>query len=91
MHTVADPSFISPHAGSVIDPSLQVTSPPASWFRSNEGRRFGIEIGLVIAVKLALLAALWLVLIQPWPRPAATAAAAVQQLYLPAASADKHD
>ncbi len=86
-----EPAFTCPRADSVIGPMRQPLSSPISWFRTREGRRFGIEIGLIIVVKLALLAALWLVLIQPWPRPATSAASAVQQLYLPAASGGKHD
>ncbi len=88
---MTEPAFTSPRADSVIGPMRQLSSSRTSWFRTREGRRFGIEIGLIIVVKLALLAALWLVLIHPWPRPATTPASAVQQLYLPAPSGDKHD
>ncbi len=88
---MTEPAFTSPRADSVIGPMRQPASPRTSWFRTREGRRFGIEIGIIIAIKLALLAALWLVLIHPWPRHATAPASAVQQLYLPAASSDKHD
>jgi len=66
-------------------------SPNKTWFRTREGRRYGSELAIIIVVKFALLAVLWFVLIKPWPRPATPYAATVQQLYAPAASADRHD
>ena len=88
---MTEAALISPRADSVIGPMRRPPASPTSWFRTREGRRFGIEIGLIIAVKLALLGALWLVLIHPWPRPVTPPATVVQQLYLPAASAAGHD
>ncbi len=61
------------------------------WFRSRDGRRYGIEIGLIVAVKLAALALLFLVLAALWPHPALTPAVVVQQYYAPPAAASHHD
>lgn len=62
-----------------LSPSLGKT-----WFGTREGRRYGWELGFVIVAKLVLLIVLWLVFIEPWPRPIAPPAVVVQQLYLPA-------
>jgi hypothetical protein len=68
-------------------------SSPSSgpWFRTREGHRYGWELGFVIVIKLALLAVLWLVFIQPWPSRTTPPATVVQQLYLPALPAARHD
>jgi hypothetical protein len=55
-----------------------------SWFRTREGRRYGWEIGLIIALKLLLLVVLWFAFIKPWLRTVPPPAAIVQQFYLPA-------
>ena len=87
---MSEPASASPSSGAVgaqrSSPSLHKT-----WFRTREGRRYGLELALIIAVKLALLAVLWFVFIKPWPRPSTPPAAAVQQLYAPAAPAGSHD
>jgi len=61
------------------------------WFRTREGRRYGWEIASIIIVKLLLLCALWFVFIKPWPRPSTPPASVVQQFYVPAAAAVRHD
>jgi hypothetical protein len=62
-----------------------------SWFRSAAGLRFGAEIGLILAAKLALLALLYFAFVAPQPR-ADTSAAALRAHVLPAAGAAvKHD
>jgi hypothetical protein len=68
-----------------------VTSQGKAWFRSRDGRRYGIEIGLIIALKLAALALLFLVLAALWPHPAVTPATVVQQYYAPAAATTQRD
>ncbi len=82
---MSDPAFTPTRVdpGQEIEPSASTRH---SWFRTREGRRYGTEIGLIIVVKLALLAALWVVLIHPWPRAVAPAAA-VQQFYVPTPAA----
>jgi len=62
-----------------------------SWFRSHAGRRYGREIGFVIALKLGLLVLLWFVFIKPWQSPAPPPAAVVQQFYLPNIPSARHD
>jgi len=71
-------------------PKRMSPSSAPTWFRTREGRRYGWEIGFVIVVKLALLLVLWFAVIEPWPRPAPPATV-VQQLYLPAVPAARHD
>ena len=61
-----------------------------SWFRSAAGLRFAIEIGLVVAAKLALLSLLYFAFVAPQPR-ADTSAAAMRAHVLPAAPADRRD
>ena len=52
------------------------------WFvLPRDGRRYGIDLGLIVAVKLAALALLFLVLAALWPHPARTLAVFVQQYY----------
>jgi hypothetical protein len=66
-------------------------SPVPSWFRSRAGRRYGLEIGLILTMKLALLVLLWFVFIKPWQGPAESPAAVVQQFYLPKLMSAGHD
>ena len=66
-------------------------SPVPSWFRSRAGRRYGLEIGLILALKMGLLVLLWFVFIKPWQRPAEPPAAVVQQFYLPRLPSARHD
>ncbi|MEO7430852.1 MAG: cytochrome oxidase putative small subunit CydP [Dokdonella sp.] len=54
-----------------------------SWFRSRGGRRFGIEFGAIIAIKLALLILLWFVCFRPHPRPDTRPAAVEDHLLAP--------
>ena len=49
-----------------------------SWFRGRGGRRFGLEFGLIIVIKLILLMTLWVLVIRPQPR-ADTSPAAVER------------
>lgn len=63
-----------------------------SWFRSRGGRRFGLEFGLIVLVKVALLILLWYVLFAPQPRPDTSPAAVERHLFAPSASAEAaHD
>lgn len=39
-----------------------------SWFRTAAGRRFGVEIGLIVLAKAALLTLLYFALVAPQPR-----------------------
>jgi hypothetical protein len=39
-----------------------------SWFRSAAGLRFGIEVGVIVLAKLAVLVVLYVVFIAPQPR-----------------------
>jgi hypothetical protein len=39
-----------------------------SWFRSAAGLRFGVEIGVIVLAKLAVLVLLYVVFIAPQPR-----------------------
>jgi hypothetical protein len=39
-----------------------------SWFATRGGRRYGIELGLLLLAKLALLTALYFLFIAPQPR-----------------------
>jgi hypothetical protein len=73
--------------------ATQRRSPVASdtWFRTRAGRRYGWEICLVVAVKLALLLVLWFVFIKPWLRPIAPAVSIVRQFYEPAPLPSHHD
>jgi hypothetical protein len=87
---MTEPASASPNARHGVCPDVS-TPLTATWFRTREGRRFGWELTLVVLVKLALLALLWLVFIQPWPRPVTPAATVVQQLYLPVLPLERHD
>jgi hypothetical protein len=88
---MSQPASTSQSADTRAGPGSLPSSPGATWFRTRGGRRYAWELGLVIAVKFALLIVLWLVFIQPWPRPATAPATFVQQLYLPGAPATAHD
>jgi hypothetical protein len=48
-----------------------------SWFRSAAGLRFGVEVGVIVLAKLAVLVLLYAVFIAPQPR-ADTSAAAIR-------------
>ena len=61
-----------------------------SWFRSAAGLRFAIEIGVIVAAKLALLSLLYFAFVAPQPR-ADTSAAAMRAHMLPVAPADRRD
>jgi hypothetical protein len=49
----------------------------SSWFQGRAGRRFGLEMGLVVLAKLAALTLLYFVFIAPQPH-ADTSAASVR-------------
>jgi len=85
------PASTSPRADNDIGQGG--SSPSGPWFRTREGHRYGWELGLVVVIKLALLAVLWLVFIQSWPSRTTPPAIVVQQLYLPALPLplDRHD
>jgi hypothetical protein len=86
-----EPMLASPRA--VIADHIE-NPPPSSrhtWFRTRDGRRYAWEIALVIVVKLLLFLLLWFVFIKPWGHPATPVASAVQQIYLPAGPANRHD
>jgi hypothetical protein len=57
-----------------------------SWFATRAGRRYGIELGLLLFAKLILLVALYFLLIAPQPRTN-TSPDAVQSHLLDAQSA----
>jgi hypothetical protein len=83
----------APGASCVASDSVRgpFPSPAEAWFRTRDGRRYGVEIGVIIVVKLVLLVALWFVFIKPWPRPQTPPAVVVQQLYHPAVPAARND
>ena len=66
-------------------------SPERTWLRTRDGRRFGVEIAVVVVVKLALLGLLWLVFVQPWARPPGKPITDMRQIYVPATPAERHD
>lgn len=88
---MTEPASTSPYAATGAGSPPLSSSPGETWFRSRDGRRYGRELGFVIVVKLALLLVLWLVFIQPWPRPATPTASVVQQFYVPSPPAAGHD
>jgi hypothetical protein len=88
---MTEPASTSPCAAAGAGLLRSSSLPRETWFRSRDGRRYGRELGVVIVVKLALLIVLWLVFIQPWPRPATPTASVVQQFYVPAPPAAGHD
>ena len=61
-----------------------------SWFRSAAGLRFAIEIGLIVAAKIALLAMLYFAFVGAQPR-ADTSSSAVRSHMLPDAPAARRD
>lgn len=94
MRTMTEPDLNCDGAMAYVGADRPPVSPTGTWFCTRDGRRYAWEIGLIIVVKLALLAVLWFVFIKPWPRPATSPASFVQQLYLPAAPAGapkRHD
>jgi hypothetical protein len=54
-----------------------------SWFATRAGRRYGVELGLLLLAKLALLTVLYFLFIAPQPR-ADTSPGAVQNHLLDA-------
>lgn len=88
---MTEPASASPSSDARAGMQRPPPSSNRSWFHTREGRRYGSELAVIIVVKLALLAVLWFVFIKPWPRPATPPAAAVQQLYAPAAPEGRHD
>jgi len=86
-----EPASPSPRVATGIGSRSVLSSSERAWFGTREGRRYGWELGLVIVAKLVLLVVLWLVLIELWPRPPTPPAAVVQQIYLPAVPAARHD
>ena len=56
----------------------------ASWFRSRGGRRFGIEFGAIIVLKLVALVLIWFFCIRPQPRADTQPAAVADHLLAPA-------
>jgi hypothetical protein len=63
--------------------AAQDRSAGMSWFRTRGGRRFGIEFGLIIVVKMILLSLLWFVCFRPHPRPDTSPAAIETHLLAP--------
>jgi hypothetical protein len=60
-----------------------------SWFRTRDGRRFGIEFALIIGVKLVLLVAIWVLCFRPHPRPDTSPAAIEKHLAPPESAHDR--
>jgi hypothetical protein len=73
------------------DPQRPSSSSQETWFHTREGRRYGWEIALIIAVKLMLLIVLWFVFIKPWPPATTPPAAVVHQYYAPALAPVRND
>lgn len=88
---MTDPVSPSPWTAAVADADDVEPSPGTTWFRTREGRRFGVEIAVIVVVKLALLGVLWLVLIQPWARPPGKPITDMRQIYVPSTPAERHD
>jgi hypothetical protein len=86
-----EPASPSPRAAAGVGSRSVLPPSERTWFSTRAGHRYGWELGLVIVAKLALLVVLWLVLIELWPRPPMPPAAVVQQIYLPAVPAARHD
>ena len=84
------PASASPPSVAGVGRGRRPPSSTKAWFRTREGRRYGWELALIIAVKVVLLIVLWFVFIKPWPRTATPPAAAVQQFYTSPAPA-RHD
>lgn len=64
----------------------------SSWFRSRGGHRFGVEFGLIVLVKIALLIVLYYAFFAPQPRPDTSPAAVERHLLPPSPSRDAgHD
>jgi len=61
-----------------------------SWFRCRGGRRFGLEFGLIVSIKIVLLVVIWAVCFRPHPRPDTAPAAIATHLLAPTAEAP-HD
>ena len=88
---MTDPAYAPPSSVTRDGPNGGLPTSGDAWFRTRDGRRYGMEIALIILVKLALLVVLWFVFIKPWPRPETPPATVVQQLYLPAMPAARND
>ncbi len=64
----------------------------SSWFSTRTGRRYNLELALIVLAKLALLALLYFLFIAPQPRADTTPAAMQRHLFnansatIPAAS-----
>ncbi|MGH8171572.1 MAG: cytochrome oxidase putative small subunit CydP [Rhodanobacteraceae bacterium] len=58
-----------------------------SWFRTRGGRRFGLEFGLIVSIKIVLLVVIWAVCFRPHPRPDTGPAAITNHLLAPSAEA----
>jgi len=65
-------------------------SDPQPWLRRPAGRRYLLELGLILATKLALLIVLYLVFVAPQPR-ADTSAASVRAHVAGSAQGIEHD
>ena len=65
-------------------------SPGNSWFRSRGGNRFGIELAVVVVLKLIALTLIWFVCFRPQPNPDVRPAAIASHL-LGAPAETTHD
>jgi hypothetical protein len=54
-----------------------------SWFRTRDGRRFGLEFALIVGVKLVLLTLIWWLCFHPYARPDTSPAAIRSHLAAP--------
>jgi hypothetical protein len=59
----------------------------ASWFRTRDGRRFGLEFALIVGVKLTLLTLIWVLCFRPYARPDTSPSAVRSHLIAPPESA----
>jgi hypothetical protein len=88
---MTEPASASPSSVAGAGRERLSSSSKKTWFRTREGRRYGWELALIIAVKAALLVVLWFVFIKPWPRAATAPDTVVHRLYAPASAAASHD
>ncbi len=82
------PFFTMPQGLIFAKMNARRTNRDRSWFRTNGGHRYGIELGLVVVAKLLALTILYLVFIAPQPHADASSAA-VQRHLLGMPSANK--
>jgi hypothetical protein len=84
-----------PPAPPITEPGLSLPPPDPSAqkfrFGNQTGKRYGLEILGIFAIKLPLLLVIWLLFIQPWSHSAQDAQVAVARIYRIAGVTPSHD